>query len=385
MTKPVSKGKIPIPVSRRLRILQTTLLPFAIWVVAAGICVILYNRQSGSVTVSGLVEGRQSNLAPLVDARLVTLPVGILDDVQSGDVLATFDDSEVRAELSVLEAQAQTLQAQVTAEQARLAKEAKLADESRQLDLRRLQVDVENARLEIVNRRIQIETSRVDLNRLHVERQYSERLIDAGVSEQMDYDIASVQAEALEQAIAEGQKALEEAEGQLKESKDRLQKFEEVTGLESEVDVAVAPLRQQLDVLAAEVDLARTHLPSLVLRSPIDGVITQVAATPGENIVAGTPILTVTERRAETIVAYLPENARMEPNPGDIAEVRSAQPGGGVLAEAKVVSVSPAVQVVPARLFRDPNRPEFGRAILLTLGSASNLLPGERATITFHQ
>ena len=383
MAKPASPGKIPIPIGRRFQVLRTTLLPFIVWIAAAGVCVTLYNSQSGSLTVSGLVSARQSNLAPLVGARLVTLPVGILENVAAGDLLATFDDSEIRAELSVLDAQTKTLRAEVAAERARLEMEARQANDSRQLDLRRLQVDVENARLEIVDRRIQIETSRVDLHRFQIEQQYTEQLISAGVNDRMEYDIARVQAETLEDVIAEGRQAVEQAREQLEEAKTRLQAFQQETGAVLEADIAMAPLHQKLDVLAAEVDLARTRLPSLVLRSPFDGVVTLVGATPGENILAGTPIITVTEREAETIVAYLPENAPLQPAIGDEAEIRSAQPGGGVLARARVLSVSPAVQALPARLYGDPNRPEFGRAVLLSLGAANGLVPGERAMVTF--
>jgi hypothetical protein len=51
------------------------------------------------------------------------------------------------------------------------------------------------------------------------------------------------------------------------------------------------------------------------------------------------------------------------------------------VAESVVLRVSPAIQPLPQRFWRDPRIPDYGRAVVIAGPAALDLMPGEAVSV----
>ena len=96
----------------------------------------------------------------------------------------------------------------------------------------------------------------------------------------------------------------------------------------------------------------------------------------------GEPILLIAERSVREIVTYLDEQASSEIGENTPVMV-AASNGNGVLAESVVVRVSPSIQELPPRLWRNPRVPDYGRAVVIAVSPDMGLTPGQRVDVRF--
>jgi hypothetical protein len=135
---------------------------------------------------------------------------------------------------------------------------------------------------------------------------------------------------------------------------------------------------------------------ALKITSPIDGTVTQIQVNsnqvalrrpgenvlrkPGEFVLAGDPILVVAEKEPTEIVAYIGQEqlAKVKESMA-VKIIKNTEPAQ--VASSQVVSLSPTMELMPQRLWRNPNVAQWGRLILIKIPPSMKLLPGETVGI----
>jgi multidrug resistance efflux pump len=115
----------------------------------------------------------------------------------------------------------------------------------------------------------------------------------------------------------------------------------------------------------------------VVLKAPIDGTVSSIAKRPGEKVLRGEAILTVTAPTSDRIVGYMRQPLGAIPTTNDTVRVRTRTLHRQV-AEAPILRVGTQMEAInPALLSADSTRREVGLPILIPIPDGMHLTPGE--------
>ena len=219
-------------------------------VLVAGVLISSMRRSGSAAPLVGVVRATEVRVEPEVDGQLVSIAVAKGAHVHAGDVLARLLAVELTAQ----------------ADQARAALASATANRNNvYAGVRREQVDSLKAAI-------------------------------AKASARLDYVQAQLtRTSTLARQSFESQQALDQAEN------DAASARADVAEAQANYDAAVAgPTREeraiadaQVQAAAAAVAVLERRLEKMILRAPIDGVVSVIVAEVGENIRAGQPVLMV--------------------------------------------------------------------------------------------
>jgi HlyD family secretion protein len=124
----------------------------------------------------------------------------------------------------------------------------------------------------------------------------------------------------------------------------------------------------------------------LRLLSPTNGVVTTVHRHPGEQILAGQAIATITASESPRIIGYLPQDFPFEPCVGAEVEVRTRDRRRRT-GRASITGISPHLQsitnaLVPPIAVRPALVAPLGRILSISLPRELKLLPGQPVDVT---
>ncbi|NIQ30425.1 MAG: hypothetical protein GTN89_08655 [Acidobacteria bacterium] len=90
----------------------------------------------------------------------------------------------------------------------------------------------------------------------------------------------------------------------------------------------------------------------------------------------------ISERTVNEIVAYLAEadGLRVEEQQ-PVRLVSHTRPG--IVSDSVVLRISPGIQMLPQRLWRNPQIADYGRAVVIAPQPAMRLTPGETIEVRF--
>jgi len=192
--------------------------------------------------------------------------------------------------------------------------------------------------------------------------------------------------------IEENKRLLVHAEEDLAQAVQRRDEFAQQQPQHPPVDSALGVIYKEIEVQEHLIEELRARRMPLVLKSPIDGVVIPILGNanevalcrpgentlrrPGEVISAGDPIFAVAEIEPREIVAYVEERQLARVREGMVVEiVKNAEPAQ--IARSQITYVSPVIEQMPERLWRNPNIPQWGRALLIGIHPDLKLVSGE--------
>jgi membrane fusion protein, multidrug efflux system len=353
-------------------------VPGAVWLAAAGAAGWLLTERAGNFMTAGLARGEQRQIATETSGRLLLLPVNLFEPVRAGQTLAVLEDERIQARLATAAAEVTHLQAELVATADRLVAEAEARASDAAADSRRFAVDVEATRIKALALTTTIEADRITLQRMQFRLDRMLTLRDAETAASDELDDAQIDHAALQKQIEENTTLLEQLHCDLEEAVARRDAFLQLPVQNPAPDTALEPLRAAVSVQERRVAEVALERAMLVLRSPIDGVVSEVLRRPGESVLPGQPILIVAAPRPAEIVAYA-SPAQMAQvtidRPLRVALVRPGQPPRA--ARSRVLGVGPTAEQLPARLWQNPAVPEWGWPIAIAVPRELPLLPGE--------
>lgn len=255
-------------------------------------------HDTGTVsTDNAYVSAESAQVTPLVSAAVAEVPVVNTQVVRKGDVLLRLDDSDARlavekAEAAYLKARRQYQQSSATSGSLAAQVGARVAD-------------IGHAEAQLLAARSAVDKAQADLDR-------REHLAGEGFvskEELTGYRNTYVSAQA---GLREAEAAVAQAQasrGAAQESYAANQALISGTSIDTSPDVAAAK---------AALDQARLDLTRAVIRSPIDGVVTNRQVQVGQRIAAGNSVMTIVPVGTVYVDANFKE--------GQLARVRPGQP-----------------------------------------------------------
>jgi len=370
--------RIRTPLRRYWQLLRRRVVPLVLWAGAIVLVARLWTARVLRMDAPAQVEAlRQATLAPVQTGTIARIAVALSDQVRAGQVLVNLDDSAIRAELGVAEAELARLQAELPAAQLRLKQQA----EERQTDYlsraRNYAIRMERLRLEKLNLMIELENEQVNAERLDSMLQRQQVLHRRGVLSDQALDDVRYRLEASRKKIKATRDALAVIEGQIREARARGQGPEPPAAPDAGgVEIALAPLRRALDSQLQRIGEIRARRRALTLSSPIDGVVTAVYHWEGETVRAGEPIVQVADPRSFCVVSYVEPGAPIEPAVGMQVEVRR-NTSPMQIALARIIKVGAQFERMPWRL-AGPSRSQrrWGRRVLIEMPPSMRVPPG---------
>jgi multidrug resistance efflux pump len=373
--------------------LRIHLLPFVVWMGAIACVVVLFSHRSRRYEVIGIAQGPIHQLAATCDGRLKNVGVELFDEVKQGQVLAVIDGvldnerprPELDAELAVLKAQMAQLAAESKVARAIYTAQVNNRVSGWTADLRPFATNVSDARLRVLELTAAVETDRLALRQLDldIKRFVLEGRLDANDVAIYDLQKMRAQKSAVEQRIVSNASLLEQANADLALAIEREKAFAQGEPDAAGADQAAEDaLNKQTEVLARQMDEVLVRLDSLTrresveLRAPFDGVVSLVQHTAGEAVLAGEPILTIAKKEPENIVAYATEKQVSRVQENTVVQLIDRNSTPNLMVDSQVVYVGPTVEQMPARLWRNPNIPQWGRPVLVKIPPSLKLVPG---------
>ena len=376
------------------------LVPVLVWL-AVVVCVVgLFYRRYERFEIVGIAQGQVRQVAATCTGRLEGLPVELYSQVKRGQVVAVIDtvlDNEpIQAQLASIAAEIEHLMAQLVPTQEQLLAEAANLETDRVADERTFAVNVEDARLRALELRALIASDRITLQDLAMEVKTLAYLVQEDAVGPYELERVRTQHEALAQKIKENERALEQAQEHFKQAQQRLAEFRRRQVQHPSVDSALEVIRKEAKVQERLMQELLARCDPVQLQAPIDGMVIpiptraneallrrpgeRILTRPGEVVTAGDPILAIAGLQPSEIVAYVAENRMGQVREQMMVElVKNREPAQ--IARSQVVSVGPTIELMPQRLWRNPNIPQWGRPIVISIPAGMELLPGEMVGI----
>jgi multidrug resistance efflux pump len=379
---PVETRPIETPKAQRFADFKQRSLPVIVWSVCAVLCIVLLANRARSFQYIGLAQAPQYEISAEATGKIDTLVVGLFQDVQAGEVVATLDESHVLASIATTNATIGKLQADLEAARAQILSGSGSGLADINADLRRFQIDEEDRRLSALSLRVVIESDEVELNRLRLEVNRNRELLLDGIVGQSFFETIEAAHAVVDTRLTKNKILLAQTEQEFRVARQRREDYENDLAVMPASEPMLAPLQQAISVEAARLGEIQELRKSLVLRSPIDGRVSQIFGRSGQTVVPGEAVVMISERSVSEIVAYLAESDGLsveEQQP--VRLVSHTRPGK--VSDSVVLRVSPGIEVLPQRLWRNPQVADYGRAVVIAPQPAMQLTPGETIEVRF--
>lgn len=356
------------------------MLPVLVWLATLGCIVVLFRHRAQRFEVVGLARAEIYQVAATCTGRLNEVAVELFENVKAGQTLAVvetvLDNEHVEAELEVARAQINHLQAQLTAMRGQLKAEAANLETDRIAAMRRYAVDVEAARLRILELKTQLETDRMTLRDLALDVETAAELVDKEAVAPYELQKAQAQYDTLARQIEQNENVLRQATEDFLLARQRRDEFAGRQLEHPPLDSVLEVIRQATNVQHKTVEALLARNIPVELKCPYDGVVSQIWRRSGEALQTGEAVVTVAQAVPTEVVAYAKENQISQVRENMRVElVKSNRPQQ--VAASQVVYVGPVMELMPERLWQNPNLPQYGLPVLIKIPPGMELLPGE--------
>ncbi|MCB9521746.1 MAG: HlyD family efflux transporter periplasmic adaptor subunit [Myxococcales bacterium] len=334
------------------------------WIAAvAGAGVLWWQQRPAKAPLVGMIEAATHVAAAPEAGRVQAVLVEPGQPVTAGQALARLRTDDLDAELAVARAELAALVDRVEAEGAALRT---------------------SLRQEALDTQARLAQARAHLADVHASRAVGQAEREALVS-QLDRLEGALQAgltavdhltslRARERALAQ---ASAQAPRQVAAWRTLTEQVEQALAAVDDASVEV-----RLKPLSAEVEVQRRRLEGLllrrearVLRASVAGRVAEVRHRQGDAVTAGEPVITL-RAPSDQVVAWSPTVLVDRLEPGQAVEVRARR--GRLVLSGRVERLGPAVEALPAHLWRTANQPAYGRPAYVRLDSAAaDLVAGE--------
>ena len=380
--------------SYRFGRLSLRIVPILIWLAAIACVIVLHQRRTQAFQVLGLAQGQVYEVAATCTGRLKSVPVGLFEKVEQGQIVAVLDtvlDDEylqdvLEAKLATILAEIDQLAAQLVPTQDSLLAEAANLQTDHLADQRQFATNIEDVRVEILKLKTLLETDKIMLEDLAVEVKIVQELLEKEAVSPYELQKVKVQYNTLAKKIETDKHVLEQLQSDLEQARQRRDEFAKRQLQYPSVDSALDVIRKQIRVQERLMDEVSVEIEALKMReavelkTPFDGMVSQIQRWPGEVVDVNDPILTIAKVRATEVVAYASEDQAHEIREGIVVElVKSAEQPQ--IARSQVISVGPVLEQKPPRLWRHPDIPEWGRPFVVKVPPQMKLIIGERVGI----
>lgn len=367
--------------NNRRGMVRLHIIPVLVWLITLASIVFLFNTRIQRFEVIGMAHSKTWQISAVTTGRIKTLHVELFDSVSKGQVIASLGSELIEAQLSTFKAEISKLAAELNVERDRLNVEAQDRRNDLIAERRRFSVNVESARLSTLELMAIIEPDRILLKNYQAEIDIEKELLVIGaISTTYNIKKAQAQYDALDRKIEKNEDLLDQAKSNAALTIKRRDEFLSIQPVNPSPDIVLDAIRKAIDVQEHLMRELVVQSASLTLKSPADGIVTEISGRAGEVVTPGFAILTISQTDPTEIIAYAGDATHHIIKQGQ--KVQLVKSGlKPQIAESQIVQIGPVIDVVPARLQMNPNLPQWGRPFLVKVPPGMKLAPGEKVGI----
>lgn len=365
-------------------------LPVLVWC-GAVLCVVgLFHRRSAQFEIVGIADAEVHDVGTNTRARLLSVNVQLFNKVSKGDPVAVvntvLDDERLDAEKAVIQAEINHLDAQLT--EIRKNYEALVFNQESEwwAERRAFTADIVAATARVVDTNAIVENDQATLKELQKEIEIFR--IENGANFAADISLYNKMKtmernrDRLAGKIERDKGLLATYKKELEKAKDREEKYVAYrphAGTDPNEALHVIFLAKE--ALERRLDELEERQKEVVLTAPCDGFISSIDSQIGEvGILPDFPILTITEERPSSIIAYVNENLAGQFAPRIKVEIiKGTEPKQ--IGQSEITYIGPRLEQLPVRLWRNPTIPQWGRLMKIEIPVKMQLIPGEMVGI----
>ena len=361
-------SRIPTPIKQHWHRFRLGALPVISFLLCVLLVLTLWERQAYNGSVVGEVQGSRTDVIADMSGEL-TFPDEpywqLFQPVKAGDLIAQLDSRETAARFETVQLEAAKLAADLKAAISNLRLKELDAQQQHAQELLRIKVDYEQKRIDYVQMLAQEEVDKARLAQLEADARALERISFNSSSA----NLLEIQREAkvLKERVngLEAAKLKKELKDQLVDAKQRLDVYPASIEMPPAASI-LAPIEAGIAVQESVIEEVRIELEKLRITAPIDGLISAIHRRPGQRVVAGDPIVTISGSDMNYVLSYVRDNNRTQLRPGMEVHLRLRQPGSPNF-PTTVEEVGPHVESVPAHQLRDQTMVEWATPIKIRI------------------
>lgn len=352
-------SKIPIPFAQRWKEFRIKILPGLIFLSVSLVVFNLWNHRVTSANMTGIVIGVQAEIRSAQGGYLTQIQASRFQNVSAGDPIAEV----VTTDPKILEARLAVVLAEV--EMIRLGMGPV---ENRQRNL----LNLEGMQMDMMKQRIDLASAGLYRQRAEREFERVSSLYNNNLISEDEYEKAKSELDIITLEIEQKTEMLETMH--LRIENLNMEELEENIPHGNPVQAAIRLQEERLRLIEAE-------LMPITLYAPIDGMISRVFRSGGEQIEGGETIMMIQSPNPDYIVGYLPHPVRMEPEVGMPVTVRS-QSNSKMEFEAFVTNVGVQVEDMSEVQRMPVQMAQAGLSVKISLADEVYLRPGEIVDLT---
>jgi len=273
-------------------------------VLAAIVYFLLTTDRSSDIVLVGTVDANQVIVSSKVAGRIETLKVQEGTHVTAGELIATIDSAELKADRDAAASTLASMRYQLGG--SRYSEQQASGETTSQ---------VANARANVAAAHAALAQAQADLGRQELDTKRTVQLAEQGVASQQDRDHA-------EAALRVSQAQVKTAAEQASAAEAALRTAIAGTNRAQTAQTTVASTRGQMAAAEANLAAAETRLSYTQIYAPVSGVVSVWAARQGEVVNPGTPIVTIVDLNETWVYAGIPETEEQAVKLGDVLQVR---------------------------------------------------------------
>ncbi|HYV29141.1 MAG TPA: HlyD family efflux transporter periplasmic adaptor subunit [Candidatus Eisenbacteria bacterium] len=349
--------KIPSPPAHHWREFRIRAMPAIVFFVATVVAVAVWKDHVAAPTVFGEVEAVQANVSSAKAGLLSKLTVERFQRVTAGDIIGEVtvaDPLVLIRSVAVIRAEIELLRANMKPV----------------LGLQQAAIQSEELRLEWMRLRTQLLTARINFQFstnefVRMEALFKDRIISDRVFEQ-----AKTAKEKLQAEVENLANLINESETNFNQLR-LTEKLAAAQGSEDPLHAAIAVQEEKLRLTEAE-------MSPVLLRVPMDGVVSIIHKRSGEVVTSGEAIITISTLASERIIGYMRQPISVEPRIGMSVQVRT-RGFTRQSASATIRKVGSDMELVmsPLRLRGLAKNEERGLPFVVDLPPGLQVHPGE--------
>ena len=345
---------IPIPFKERWRNFKLATLPLMTFAVTVLGITTLWRQSVNPTTLPGQAEEIKSAVISPIAGVLLQLHVQRFQMVAKGTPIAVIQPIDNRAGLDLMRSQLENLRARLDPD---------MAARGAELNLQKLL-------LPLLEQKISLATAQSNLRFAESELQRAETLFTQKAMTAQAYDVTLKKKQALEIEVNEITKLV--ANLTLEVEKLHAPAFDEA-GAQS--------VRQLLTEHQSKLLELEDLMGPIIIRAPIDGMVTVLERHAGESLTAGSSLLVISACQCEHVIGYLREPFPVAPQVGMEVLVRTRSLSR-IASVGRITHVGVQFEPIINPLLHPGTTYEMGLPIEVSLPTNLQVLPGGIVDLT---
>jgi multidrug resistance efflux pump len=350
---------IPTPTGQKWREFRIRFLPLIVFACTVGSIAYIWREHVTPPNLVAHVEPVMTYVRVADNCLVTNLLVEIYQPVRKGDSIAEVIITDNRR----LDSDFQMLRSQLSLVQLELGT---------LLDKDRLAMDYYGMRNDYQTELRLLREAQAELPQVEYNVNLASNQLKSGLGSEFDYQNYLGRSKLLKSSIEQLTKSVADLEKNLETMKAASQGNTDTN--------SAADLRKLLaDLEKRRVELEQMTTTPITLKSPIDGVVMGIHARPGESVVGGEPMVTISANESDRIVGYMRQPLAIQPRSGMPCEIRTRS-WKRIKSESVITAVGGQFETITnLALLRPDQMPDVGLPVAISLPPElkGHVRPGE--------